>query len=54
LNLLSDALRTTPERMLARLAEPATAEGSQSSAIQRTIFASLRCPNELRNEGDTG
>lgn len=54
LNLLSDALRTTPERMLARLAEPATAEGSQSSAIQRTIFASLRCADELRNEGDTG
>jgi hypothetical protein len=54
LNLLADALRTTPERMQARLAEPVAGEGSQSSAIQRTLAASLRCPDELRNEGDTG
>lgn len=52
-NLLSDALRTTPDRMLARLAEPVTADGSQSSALQRALFASLRCPEDLRNEGDT-
>jgi hypothetical protein len=51
-NLLSDALRTTPDRMLARLAEPVAADGSQSSALQRALFASLRCPDELRNEGD--
>lgn len=51
-NLLSDALRTTPDRMLARLAEPIAADGSQSSALQRALFASLRCPEELRNEGD--
>ena len=52
-NLLSDALRTTPERMTARLAEPVADEGSQSSALQRALFASLDCPDELRNEGDT-
>ena len=52
-NLLSDALRTTPERMTARLAEPVADEGSQSSALQRALFASLGCPDELRNEGDT-
>ncbi len=51
-NLISDALITTPDRMLARLVEPEAAEGSQSSALQRTFFASLRCPDELRNEGD--
>ncbi|MCS3926108.1 hypothetical protein M2175_001139 [Bradyrhizobium elkanii] len=51
-NLLSDALRTTPDRMLARLAEPVAADGSQSSTLQRALFASLRCPEELRNEGD--
>jgi hypothetical protein len=51
-NLLSDALRTIPDRMLARLAEPIAADGSQSSALQRALFASLRCPDELRNEGD--
>ncbi|WP_315837572.1 ATP-binding protein [Bradyrhizobium prioriisuperbiae] len=51
-NLLGDTLRTTPDRMLARLAEPVIADGSQSSALQRALFASLRCPDELRNEGD--
>lgn len=51
-NLLSDALRTTPDRMLARLAEPVAADGSQCSALQRALFASLRCPEELQNEGD--
>jgi hypothetical protein len=51
-NLLSDALRTTPDRVLARLAELVAGDGSQSSALQRALFASLRCPDELRNEGD--
>lgn len=51
-NMLVDALNTTPERMVARLAEPAAGEGSQSSAIQRALFASLRCPDELRHAGD--
>ncbi|MBP1093709.1 P-loop NTPase family protein [Bradyrhizobium diazoefficiens] len=51
-NLLSDAMRTTPDRMLARLAEPTGADGSQSSALQRALAASLRCPEDLRNEGD--
>ena len=51
-NLLSDAVITTPDRMLARLVEPGAADGSQSSALQRALFASLRCPEELHNEGD--
>jgi hypothetical protein len=51
-SLLSDALRTTPDRMLARLAEPVAADGSQSSALRRALFASPRCPDELRTEGD--
>jgi hypothetical protein len=51
-NLLSDALLTTPERMLARLAESAAGEGTQSSTLQRALFASLHCPDELRNGGD--
>ena len=51
-NLISDALTTTPDRMLARLVEPEAAAGSQSSALQRALFASLRCPDELRNAGD--
>ena len=51
--MLGDARRTTPERMLARLAENEAADGQQSSAIQRALFASLRCPDELRNEGDS-
>lgn len=51
-NLISDALITTSDRMLARLVEPGAADGSQSSALQRALFASLRCPEELRNEGD--
>ena len=52
-NLISDALITTPDRMLARLVEPKAGDGSQSSALQRALFASLRCPDELRNEGDS-
>jgi hypothetical protein len=52
-NLVSDALKTTPERMAARLADPAADEGSQSSALQRTLFKSFRCPEELRSAGDT-
>jgi hypothetical protein len=51
-NLISDALITTPDRMLARLVEPEVADGSQSSALQRQLFASLHCPHELRDEGD--
>jgi hypothetical protein len=53
-NMLADALNTTPERMVARLAETAAGEGSQSSAIQRALFASLHCPDELRGAGDCG
>jgi hypothetical protein len=53
-NMLGDALRTTPDRMVARLAEPEAGEGSQSSAIQRALFESLHCPDKLKSAGDTG
>ena len=51
-NLLRDALVTTPERMAARLSPSTPGDGSQSSALQRTLFESLRCPAELRSYGD--
>ena len=51
-NLVSDALITTPDRMLDRLDKSGTDDGSQSSALQRALFASLRCPDALRNDGD--
>lgn len=51
-NLLFEALRTTPERMVERLSQPA-GDGSQSSALQRALFESFSCPEELRNCGDT-
>jgi hypothetical protein len=53
-NLLHDALLTMPERMAARLSPPAPGDGTQSSALQRALFESLRCPEELRSNGDTG
>jgi hypothetical protein len=52
-NLLFEALKTTPERMVKRLTEPRAGDGSQSSALQRTLFASFRCPKKLRGYGDT-
>ena len=42
-NLLFEALKTTPERMVKRLTEPLAGDGSQSSTLQRTLFASFRC-----------
>jgi hypothetical protein len=51
-DLLSQALITTPDRMAARLAEPSQDEGSQSSALQRALFASLRCPEDLKPLGE--
>ncbi len=46
---LAEALQTSPERMLARLAPPASKEeGSQSSAMQRKLFESLHCPEAFR------
>jgi hypothetical protein len=52
---LGEAFATTPERMLERLAPPASpAEGSQSSQLQRDLFASLRCPVSLRARTGTG
>ncbi len=54
LKTLGEALVTTPERLLERLAPPAsTAEGSQSSQLQRDLFASLRCPARLRTHPGT-
>jgi hypothetical protein len=53
-NLLNDALLTTPDRMAARLSPAPTGEGSQSSAVQRALFESFRCPKELRENGDAG
>ena len=53
-NLLRDALLTTPDRMAARLSPPAPGDGSQSSVLQRALFESLRCPEELRSKGDAG
>jgi hypothetical protein len=52
--LLRDTLLTTPERMAARLSPPASGDGSQSSALQRALFESLRCPEGLRGSGDIG
>jgi hypothetical protein len=48
---LREALETEPDRMLARLQPPAAGDASQSSAQQRDLFASLRCPATLRTYG---
>lgn len=53
-NLLSEARKTTPDRMLKRLAKPVAGERPQSSAIERALFGSFRCPKALRDYGDTG
>jgi hypothetical protein len=53
-NLLFEALKTTPDRMVKRLTEPVAGEGSQSSALERALFESFRCPEELRGSVDTG
>jgi len=52
-NFLRDALSTAPERMAARLSQPAADDGSQSSALQRALFESFSCPQVLRSNGDT-
>jgi hypothetical protein len=52
-SLLRDALLTTPDRMAGRLSSPVPGDGSQSSALQRALFTSLRCPIELRSNGDS-
>jgi hypothetical protein len=49
--LLREAIATTPERMVARLQPPSgSEEGSHSSAIQRALFASLACPERLKDQ----
>jgi hypothetical protein len=40
--------------MAARLSPPVPGDGSQSSALQRALFQSLRCPEELCGNGDSG
>ena len=50
--ILRQALETEPDRMLARLQPPVAPDaGSQSSALQRDLFASLRCPDSLKTQG---
>jgi len=53
-NLLFEALKTTPDRMLNRLTEPIAGDGSQSSALERALFESFRRPEDFRGHGDTG
>lgn len=50
--LLRESLAATAERMLARLA-PTASSGAQSSARERTLFESLRCPSSLRRDSGT-
>jgi hypothetical protein len=46
------ATESSPERLVERLAEPDGA-GAQSSVLQRVIFASLQCPDDLgAGQGD--
>jgi hypothetical protein len=52
-NLLREALQTSPERMAARLSQSAVDEGAQSSALQRALFQSFHCPDELQSLGET-
>jgi hypothetical protein len=48
-SFLRDALETTPERMAARLSPSPADDGSQSSVLQRALFESFACPEELRS-----
>ena len=50
---LSEALQTTPQRMVARLSPPQKGKGSQASAVQRKLFTSFRCPEPLQVRDDT-
>jgi hypothetical protein len=50
--LLSESLATTPDRMANRLAENTDPNGgSQSSEIERDLFSSLHCPDDLKSHG---
>ena len=52
--LLTEAIGTTPERMLARLQAPVDAsQGAQSSHTERALFTSLCCPQRLQLHVDT-
>lgn len=53
---LSEMLKTGPadERMVSRLADPVKDEGSQASDIQRGLFESFCCPEQLRKNAETG
>ena len=50
-SFLRDALKTTPDRMVARLSETEPGTGVQSSALQRALVESFACPDALRGEG---
>jgi hypothetical protein len=52
-NFLFEALKTTPDRMAARLIGSDAGDGSQTSVIQRALFASFCCPEALRRSGET-
>jgi len=49
---LSEALQTTPERMVARLSTPEKGKGSLASTLQRALFTSFSCPLPLRGHND--
>lgn len=50
--LLREAVATDSERLVKRLAPPATpAGGAHSSELQRSLFASLHCPADLQSHG---
>jgi hypothetical protein len=49
-------LKTGPadERMASRLADPVKHDGGQASDIQRALFESFRCPEQLRKNAEAG
>ena len=51
-NILLEALETAPDRMATRLSWPAPGDGPQSSALQRTLFESFRCPAAIQSHGN--
>jgi len=50
---LSEALQTTPERMVARLSVPGKDKGSQASTVMRSLCRSFHCPEPLRGRDGT-
>lgn len=51
---LRESLQTTPDRIIARLSPQADPNsGSLSSQLQRDLFNSLHCPDNLKNHGQS-